>query len=90
MMGVFSIWMSQALGACAPGSIPLNQENPMQIRSAIQKMDGTIFTNVFARVLVSNKKAAIQCAGRIEVSGTPSGSLEIVYMKKIPKVRISK
>jgi len=52
--------------------------------------DGTVVGNVFARVIVSNKKAAIQCAGRIEVSGTPSGSLEVVYIKKTPKARISK
>ena len=51
---------------------------------------GTLVTDLFARVLVRDKKAQIQCAGRIEVSSAPSGSLEVVYIKKTPKARISK
>jgi hypothetical protein len=52
--------------------------------------DGTLDRDLLVRVLVSEKKAQIHCSGRIEVGGAPGSPLEVVYVKKAPKVRVLK
>jgi hypothetical protein len=41
---------------------------------------------VFARVLIRDKRARVACAGQTEdAAGVPLAALEVVYLKKIPK-----